>query len=245
MKNIKQHMITDENFDEKLCTKRQSKKNPLYYNIDDLHTYLIKKNLPIYGNKKKLCIRIKNYLNNRLFVIECGMGGDCLFHSIAYLLSKFNNINYDYKNIRELTANLINKNNINSILDTYTVDYINNKSDFLWNPSKLIKFESETKKIETFKCIIKTSGFLYEGDLISLNLITNSDIFIQNKIGLIIITNTRQIIRIETSKYEPDIFGILFNISNIHWQLIGGYINNNKKYFFTKNDLDYFNLKYD
>ena len=230
--------ITEENFNVSLCKGIKTKKNPNIYNINELRNFLKKLDLPSCGNKKIIINRIINFINNKPYPIDCGGSGNCLFNVIARILQELTGKKYNSKIVRKLTANSINKNNIDTILENYLIEYKNSESDFLWNPCEITERHTIKEKTKELKSIINTDGFIYEGDDISLGLLSKSNIFKKYKLGIVIITDTCQISFIQDIPYKPEIYAIIYNIGNYHWQLVGTRLNKKKRIIFNEEELD-------
>lgn len=237
-------MITEENFNINLCKGRKTKNNSNTYTNKQLQNFLKLRDLPYSGNKSILIDRIINYMNNKPYPIDCGGSGNCLFNVIAKILNDITGKKCSSETVRKLTAKSINNNNIDSILENYLIEYKNYGDEFLWDPTKVNEYSTK-KKSKKLKSIIKTDGFTYEGDDISLTLLSNSSIFKKYKLGIVIITDSCQITFIQNIPYEPEIHAIIYNIGNSHWQLIGAMIDKRKKILFTENELDLVFEKFD
>lgn len=230
--------ITEENFNISLCRGRKNKNNPKIYNNEELRNFLKDLELPLGGNKKKLTERIINYMKNKPFPIDCGGNGNCLFSVIARILKELTRKKWNSDVVRKLTAKSINEDNINTIIENYVIEYKNTEEDFSWDPTKINECSSISEKTKELQSIIKTDGFTYEGDDMSLTLLSKSKIFQKNKLGIVIITDTCQITFIQDIPYEPEIYSIIYNIGNYHWQLVGAMVDNKKKIVFTEDELD-------
>jgi len=230
-------MITEENFNINLCEGKRTKETPIYTN-SELRNFLEKRNLSKNGNKSVLLNRINNYLNYRPYVIDCGGAGNCLFHVIAKILNELTGKKCNSDIVRQLTANSVTVKNIDSILENYCIEYKNNEEDFEWNPEEISECSSVREKTKELKSIIKTDGHTYEGDDVSLSLLGNSRIFKKHKLGIVIVTDSCQISFVNDLPYEPEIYSIIYNVGNYHWQLVGSRINKEKRVLFSEKDLD-------
>jgi len=229
-------VITETNFNINNCIGKRTSSNTDIYTIRDLRRFLYARKLPLNGAKHELIERIVKYLDGSPFPKECGGGGNCLFHVLACMVSSVGEKKYEYMDMRSSTASVVNEDNIEDMVDMYKVDYINNKQDFRWVPEKLDN-KSIKNKIRAMKNIIRTPGFLYEGDMVSLNLLVKSYLFQKYKIGIVIITNTGIVIKIETS-YTPKYYGVIYNTSNVHWEIIRAFLDGQEKYLFTEQEMD-------
>ena len=89
--------------------------------------------------------------------MDCGSNGDCLFLCLEEGFKNiYNPLNEDFsvENLRELTANQINRNNFTIILENYRVEYDNGEFEGLWNPY-------EIKNIEDLQNNIKKQAILF------------------------------------------------------------------------------------
>jgi len=231
-------MINEENFNISLCKGRKTKNNPNIYTNNELRNFLKELELPISGKKTELTKRIVNYMNNKPYPIDCGGSGNCLFSVIARILKEITGKKWKSNIVRQLTARSITDENIDTILENYLVEYKNAEDDFLWDPTKINECSSVSEKTKELKSIIKTDGFTYEGDDVSLTLLSKSKIFNKYKLGIVIVTDTCQITFIQDMPYEPERYAIIYNMSNYHWQLVGARINNKKKIIFLEDELD-------
>lgn len=231
-------MITEENFDINLCKGRKTKNNPTFYTNKQLRNFLIERELPYSGTKTQMTKRIENYMNNKPFPIDCGGAGDCLFSVIARILHELTGKKCNANTVRKLTAKSVNKDNVNTILENYLIEYKNYEEDFMWDPIKINECSSVIEKSKELKSIIKTDGYTYEGDDVTLTLLANSSIFKEYELGIVIITDTCQISFIQDIPYKPKINAIIYNIGNYHWQLVGARVDKKKKLLFTEEELD-------
>lgn len=230
-------MITEENFDITLCQGRRTKKNKVYTN-KQLRNFLKYIELPHSGNKSKLIQRITDYMNHKPFPIDCGGAGNCLFSVIARILSKLTSKKCSSDTVRKITAKSINKENIDTLLENYIIEYRNAEEDFMWDPIKINECDSVKEKTNELRSVVRTSGYTYEGDDVTLTLLSNSKIFDEYKLGIVIVTSSCQITFVRDVPYEPEIYAIIYNIGNYHWQLVGARIDNKKKVLFTEDELD-------
>jgi len=153
--------------------------------------------------------------DNKIGIKDCGADGDCLFNVIAEALNVhqiYNSsdyIHYDAKDIREIAANAINKDNFELIIDSYKAEYNSSFCMEDWNPM-------EISSIEELQTIIKTTGNLFWGDHLILELLQN-----ELKFNVIILKDDEDKIYPTANyleKYEKTI--LIYYIDDIHFQLI-------------------------
>jgi len=100
-------------------------------------------------------------------LMDCGGGGDCLFHCIAQSLNKPCEPEaklYDYQDIRDIAAEQINQDNFDIILMNYIA--LKESGDFegYWDPN-------EIESIEELQEVIIESGDSFWGDHIIIQLL--------------------------------------------------------------------------
>lgn len=168
--------------------------------------------------------------NSRYGMIDCERDGDCFFHCIANALNERDIYNGDYYNsrdIRKMISDNISREQYNFMISTYRI--MKDADDFNegWNPY-------EIDSLEDFKECIETSGHVYWGDYMLLQLlceILKINIFIikaneyENDYS---IYNTM----CEYKREHDTIFLILEN--NNHFKLLGYF--NNKMIGYFKNE---------
>lgn len=229
-------VITETNFDLDLCLQKRTKHHPEYYTVRDLKRFLGARKLPTNGKKQELIDRIISYIYGKPFQLDCGGGGNCMFHVLAKIVNEYE-YPYTYKNMRSMCAGMVNEDNIDQILEAYNNESIVFSEDFNWSPKRLMNRKPKIK-VRMMKNIIKQDGSFFEGDLMCLNLIVKSHVFKKYKIGLVAITNNDMLIKIETS-YIPQRYSILYNIDNIHWVVIRSFLNGREKVSFTNEEMDF------
>ena len=124
------------------------------YGWEKLHKQWIK-NLNSYLDKPT---------NNSLYgSLECGAGGDCLFHCISYVLNEMYEKEYSASDLRKDLSESIEEERYNELIEFYKI--MNDTGDFdeSWNPDEMT--------IEEFKDLIIRGGNEYWGDFLILNLI--------------------------------------------------------------------------
>lgn len=165
-------------------------------------------------------------LVNGLYVRECGGGGDCLFHAIAYGVNhsseRKSRENLTFSDVRQYAAQGINANNAVQFLHHMMLDPTANR----FKPTILQqKFERKEvpipELVAAIKTIIEMPGFYYQGDEGSLNALTHEDTKTPvSDIGYVILRSTGQILCSVYGDDKPYLM-ILYNVGNYHWQLIG------------------------
>ena len=115
------------------------------------------------GWKKRL--GYKNSCNYGL--IDCGGGGNCLFHCIAQSLNKPYEPDaelYDYQDIRNIAAEQINQDNLDIILINYRALKEVGDFDGYWDPNDI-------ESVEELQEVIRESGDSFWGDHIIIQLL--------------------------------------------------------------------------
>lgn len=105
--------------------------------------------------------------NSRYSMIDCERDGDCFFHCIANALNERDIYNGDYyvaSDIRKMISDNISREQYNFMISTYRC--MKDADDFNegWDPY-------EIDSLEDFKECIKTSGNVYWGDYMLLQLL--------------------------------------------------------------------------
>ena len=197
--------------------------------------------------------RLKQENSNSCYgLLECGADGDCLFHVIAEALNNSINYNnnildslcyyYDAKNIREIAANQINKNNFRYILENYKIEKENMEFNGDWEPNDI-------KTIKNLKDEIKKEGNNFWGDHIILQLlqdklefntiILNSEKLDANMDSMLNLSIEKRFTVHPTGdsldRFDRTI--ILYYIDGLHFQLVGYFDGNKMLTMFEKNEL--------
>lgn len=155
------------------------KNNIVEYKRNDIFTKVKKHNwhhvLNEYGwekiNKQWIIILNKysdnKEKNSRYGMIDCERDGDCFFHCIANALNERDIYTVDYyvsSDIRKMISDNISKEQYNFMISTYRC--MKDADDFNegWDPY-------EIDSLEDFKETIETSGHVYWGDYMLLQLL--------------------------------------------------------------------------
>lgn len=174
----------------------------------------------------------KKERNSLYGVMDCESDGDCFFHCIANALNekyRYKGDIYDSNDIRKIISDNITLEQYNFMITTYRI--MKDADDFSegWDP-----YEIET--LDDFKECIKTSGHIYWGDFMLLQVlceILKINIFIlqandyENDYS---VYNTM----CEYKREYDNIFLILEN--NCHFKLLG-YFNEKMISYFKKNEI--------
>lgn len=148
-------------------------------------------------------------------VIECGGGGDCLFHAVGKALG------VRAPDIRRLAASVLDQP---GQLDKFLKSEVAQRkitphlSHYAWDPTVI-------RSAPEMKTIIETSGNLYWGDNITLHLLCQTDTIWNSRIGFVIFRPDGIV--------EPELFaarGIPQSVTQLcllyhdslhqHWQLV-------------------------
>ena len=140
--------------------KEKEVKNHNWYRIlkdygwEKLHKQWIK-NLNSYLDKPT---------NNSLYgSLECGAGGDCLFHCISYVLNEMYEKEYSASDLRKDLSESIEEERYNELIEFYKIFKEVDDFDEDWDPNQMT--------METFKEILIKGGDEYWGDFLIVNLI--------------------------------------------------------------------------
>ena len=211
----------------------EEKNKKIKINNNNWHKYLSEYGWEKLDNiwKKKFNCIDKNF---RFGIMDCGSEGDCMYYCVAEAINNPLNlldIHYDYKELRLLTSEQINKNNYESILVSYKLAFDNNEFNGEWNPYSI-------NNISDLKKEIKKPGNNFWGDHITLMLLQEALninlILLSGNIDENDLNDCKIISLFQDLKYEKTI--ILYYIENIHFKLIG-YFDKYMKTIFNKNDL--------
>lgn len=173
----------------------------------------------------------KKNKNSKYGVYDCERDGNCFFQCIANALNekyRYNNIDYNYENIRNIIADSITEKIYQNLIQYYKIMKDADDFDEEWDPYTI-------DNIEDFKRQLRTSGNNYWGDYLLLNTIINIfklNIFILNSNDDIKDYSIYNTLNDYNSKYDT-IF-LLFT-DNCHFKLIG--------YFDDNQIISYFNNK--
>jgi len=156
----------------------------------------------------------KKLLTNNLFVKNCEMDGNCQFRSIETAL-KGTSFKHTHKQLRLLIGKYINKlskEDFDSLINNYRIEKDNGEFNGEWEP-----YDIKTKK--QFITQIKKLGFNFEGDNITLSLLSNA-----LDIDFIIFNNNEHSITNLTGTIPKNKLILLYYVSfnnSGHYQTIG------------------------
>jgi len=155
------------------------------------------------------------YPNNSLFgCLECGDDGDCMFHCISYAINSIENEMYDSKDIRNIVADSITKDQFDNMISCYRCMKDLDDFDESWDPYKV-------ETLDEFKEEICKTGHSYWGDHLLLQLVMsafnlNVLILTQNEF-----TDTYEPYPICSSYNKSYNTVILIHENNLHFKLLG------------------------
>jgi hypothetical protein len=156
-------------------------------------------------------------LTNKFMITDCLPDGNCQFRSIETALIHAG-IKKSHEQLRKVIASYINKISLNEfkqIIESYKLEQQHNEFQGSWDPS-IIK----TKK--QFIQEITTPGFHFQGDHITLSLLSNA-----LNIDFILFNDNYLITDLSNSKNLKDNIIILY-FTNSHYQTIGLQISTKK-----------------
>jgi len=153
------------------CYFENNNTNDIQVNSKNWHHYLVD-----YGWEKLSDVwirRLNKYCiskprNNLFGVLDCGAGGDCLFHCIAQALNQDRELHdtLDAQDIRKKASHCINRSNFNSIIEIYRLQQQYDEFEGLYDPAKI-------ESVRAFRTIIEKMGNTFWGDHIIIQLLEN------------------------------------------------------------------------
>jgi len=163
-----------------------------------------------------------------LFVRDCGGGGDCLFDSIAYAWNQFYSIPnlLDGQHIRYIAASQITESNYAAVKKEYLtgsskiVKQFGDKEVFV--PNTFFNKVSDapiSKQVKELQKLIRTPGHTFWGDDVMLKLLSESEFFEQNQVGIQVRDSKLQIIRRFYDQSRP--FVLLLYYPEGHFTAMG------------------------
>ena len=189
--------------------------------------------------------RLNKYSNlkpkNNLFgVLDCGAGGDCLFHCIAHTLNQQREPQDALvaQDIRKKASQCINQNNFKDIIEIYRLQDQYDEFEGLFDPN-------EIKTVRAFRLILQKMGNTFWGDHIIMQLLEN----VYNINIVLLKTFTEGLYDIDEIKKGTTIYptGNELNKNNdtiflcyedeVHFTLVGYFNSNNMKCIFKWNEI--------
>lgn len=156
-------------------------------------------------------------LDSYFVKLECGMDGDCFFHSLAEAINinniykeKFENM-YDSSSLRDIVCSMITHDNYDLILDYYKCEKESGEFQGEWDPSTISRIEDLYLEIQKSGNNFWADHFIIQllGEYFKINIIIlNIDEFMDKPF----------IIPIET-KYTRYVFFVYE--MGCHYQLLG------------------------
>jgi len=213
------------------------KDNKLFYEDKLIKSYNWQILLEGYGWEKlhkKWIKKLNDYLvkpsRNSLFgCLDCGGGGDCLFHCLSYAVNKGDMFENDSNSLRNLLSESLTEEKFNEIISIYRVLNDSNDFDEDWDP--------ETITFNEFKEKIVEGGNEYWGDNIVVNLL--KEIL---KINIFILNSNEYTNEFYNYPllydYDKDLNTVvLLYENNVHFKLIGHFKDNIMTYCFNNNNI--------
>jgi hypothetical protein len=171
---------------------------------------------------------------------ECGGGGDCLFHVIAYALQHYVDRfgTAEQKKAKKLTQEDVRSYFAESVTladmdlkqeDSLINQYVTEKklpgwSSTWWDPNAIVAIPKIEDRLSAFQAIVQQEGFYFQGDAQTLRILqkTLTDTF---GIGFIMMTEDGTFVCRDwlEQKENPKIkYWVFFvNIKNAHFRLVG------------------------
>lgn len=224
-------LFQDKLYYENNCVKKEIKNHNWQHYLKDYGWEKLHKNWI-----KKLNSYLEKPTNNSLYgSLDCGEEGDCLFHCISYVLNLNSDEYYDAKLLRSNISNSLSESRFNEIIEIYKI--MNDSDDFEenWNPHET--------SFSDFKKLINEGGNNFWGDFLMLNLIKeylNYNIIVLNSNE-----NTGEFYYYPLFyEYDENIETIILLYENeIHFKLVGHFLNGKMRTVFKHIDLPFEILK--
>lgn len=143
---------------------------------------------------------------------ECGGGGNCLFHSIAYAMRE---LGITFEDLREIAASQVDETNVDLLLALWGEEQNNEDWNDNWfNPDEIQQLDNREDRIAALQQAIQTPGYYLQGDDNILNLLVHHDFFLDQKLGIILLSTDNGVIcnikgPIDTMTFRDDDTGKL------------------------------------
>ena len=161
-------------------------------------------------------------LGEKYLILDCGSSGDCLFHSISEALNlrqiyanndKIDEIKFeDVESLRNLTSKEINKDNFDTILESYKLEDELGEFQGQWEPN-------EIQSIEELQNEIIKGGNNFWGDHITIQLLSK-----KLRINFVILNSNDETEELSYTTVEINgnkNYIILYYLNNCHFKLVG------------------------
>ncbi len=169
--------------------------------------------------------------------MECGGGGDCMFFAIAEALNQqLKKPDWTMQKVRNLASSLVTEKNVDEMLNEYAQMEIKSEK---FDPATILKEQDIKKRIEQLQKAIITPGWTFEGDDLILKHLLGHAPF--SDIGFVVLSCFNQLRKVDPklakTKDEKVLcfcprvsvikndkskwFISLYNLRNVHWQLLG------------------------
>lgn len=157
-------------------------------------------------------------------ILECGGGGDCMFHAVAAALTLIQKQPVSMEFVRKMLAESINVGNVSEFIKNMKADHkqqvLNGATDFntvFRDDSNTLSSQEET--VTLVRSLVRTQGTTFQGtDEVLFWIVKHSEFFGQNHLGFLLFTDHGPLF---TTPIGVDArnFIMLFNVSNRHWML--------------------------
>lgn len=139
-------------------------------------------------------------------VLECGGGGDCLFHSVGFALRQ------SFQEIRQAAASVIDATNVDRLLRYYHDVYREGQ----WSRPALLQLPDVADRVRGLQNVVSTAGGLYLGDDTTLRLLVNhADL----RVGFVVFDHRGQLHRQVFANQTTERLITLLYVPG-HWQLV-------------------------
>ena len=149
--------------------------------------------------------------------VECGGGGDCMFHCLARLYTQCSKITVNMRQMRELLATAITQDNVKAFIELKASELRQqHTSDF----QELVR-TIDDRPIPRVRSLVRTCGTKYQGTDVDLKwLCQYSPQFVD--VGFMVLSSFGiDYYTLIQGDEEPSMYIMLFNDAvRAHWQLL-------------------------
>jgi hypothetical protein len=158
-------------------------------------------------------------LDDCLYVRECGGGGDCLFHVIAYAIST-SQATYSAQDVRFQLAQSLTDTNLKVFLET-----TDDRQEALVNLREQ-KFPNDTALLQAVHSVVRQPGFTYQGDDLSLLYLQQHGLYESKGVQFVVFLQDEDgkvTMQCPPSSDVPRAlrrYIFLLNVNDYHWRLL-------------------------
>jgi hypothetical protein len=175
---------------------------------------------------------------------ECGGGGDCMFHVIAYILTLFINTygteddkeilkhaggKFTQADVREIFANALTEADVDlknqeSLLSQYVTEQQEDWDEDWWQPDEIAEIENSRDRLAGLQKQVRQSGMSFQGDHIALQVLQKLLTKLYG-IGFVMMTDTGSFVchdyQLRVSDPNIKYWAFFINIEGAHFKLVG------------------------